>query len=158
MQLRVNGHDIYGFGERKTPAPFVNACTTFLYLDSPGDSEVASPTTPATPPARAKPANASKAPRAPEAEAKRPLAQDTTLVTALRGRVEAAARADGWALLSTAGGAVKRQAPIDPRNYGVRNFPALFEATGLFEIVRGDNGQQYVADKRNGDRAQRPGG
>ena len=34
MQLKANGHDVYGFGERKTPAPFVNACTTFLYLDS----------------------------------------------------------------------------------------------------------------------------
>jgi uncharacterized LabA/DUF88 family protein len=34
MQLKANGHDVYGFGERKTPLPFVNACTTFLYLDS----------------------------------------------------------------------------------------------------------------------------
>ncbi|RYD73287.1 MAG: NYN domain-containing protein, partial [Verrucomicrobiaceae bacterium] len=33
MQLKANGHDVYGFGERKTPEPFVNACTTFLYLD-----------------------------------------------------------------------------------------------------------------------------
>ena len=34
MQLKANGHEVYGFGERKTPDPFVNACTTFLYLDS----------------------------------------------------------------------------------------------------------------------------
>lgn len=34
MQLRANGHEVYGFGERKTPSPFVNACTAFLYLDS----------------------------------------------------------------------------------------------------------------------------
>jgi hypothetical protein len=44
MQLRANGHDVYGFGERKTPAPFVNACTTFLYLDSLVDPEAAEPT------------------------------------------------------------------------------------------------------------------
>lgn len=25
MQLRANGHEVYGFGERKTPSPFVNA-------------------------------------------------------------------------------------------------------------------------------------
>ena len=37
MQLRANGHDVYGFGERKTPDPFVNACTTFLYLDRLGE-------------------------------------------------------------------------------------------------------------------------
>ena len=44
MQLKANGHDVYGFGARKTPAPFVNACTTFLYLESlddPADSEPA---------------------------------------------------------------------------------------------------------------------
>jgi uncharacterized protein (TIGR00288 family) len=34
MQLKANGHEVYGFGDRKTPNPFVNACTTFLYLDS----------------------------------------------------------------------------------------------------------------------------
>jgi hypothetical protein len=34
--------------------------------------------------------------------------------------------------------AARRQAPIDPRNYGVRNFTALFEATGLFDIARAE--------------------
>ncbi|WP_371416738.1 NYN domain-containing protein [Sphingosinicella sp. BN140058] len=27
MQLRANGRAVYGFGERKTPGPFVNALT-----------------------------------------------------------------------------------------------------------------------------------
>jgi len=155
MQLKANGHDVYGFGERKTPDPFVNACTTFLYLDSLVDPEVTSSRakrssrTDATAPAATD--SAARAPRA-----KRSLAQDASLVTALRGGVEAAARDDGWALLSTAGSAAKRQAPIDPRNYGVRNFPALFEATGLFEIIKAANGQQYVADRRNKDRSSKP--
>jgi uncharacterized protein (TIGR00288 family) len=152
MQLRANGHEVYGFGARKTPEPFVNACTTFLYLDDPADPEPPAPT--AGRPARAK--TPAKEDAQPGARPKRSLAQDTTLVTALRGGVEAAARDDGWALLSTAGSATKRQAPIDPRNYGVRNFPALFEATGLFEIVKAANGHTYVADKRNADRARRP--
>lgn len=155
MQLRANGHDVYGFGQRKTPAPFVNACTTFLYLDSLVDPEAAEPTSrfsTAKPKAKAIP----EAKDGDVAKPNRSLAQDTSLVTALRGGVEAAAREDGWALLSTAGSATKRQAPIDPRNYGVKNFPALFEATGLFEIVKADNGQPYVADKRNKDRSPRP--
>jgi hypothetical protein len=59
-------------------------------------------------------------------------------------------------LLSTAGSATKRQAPIDPRNYGVKNFSALFEATALFEIVKADNGQPHVADKCNKDRSPQP--
>jgi uncharacterized LabA/DUF88 family protein len=155
MQLRANGHDVYGFGERKTPAPFVNACTTFLYFDSLVDPEASEPvlrSTNVNPKAKVE----AEAKHEGLAKPKRSLAQDASLVTALRGGVEAAAREDGWALLSSAGSATKRQAPIDPRNYGVKNFPALFEATGLFEIVKAENGQPYVADKRNKDRAARP--
>jgi len=156
MQLRANGHEVYGFGERKTPEPFVNACSTFLYLDSLGEEAVtamaaAPPKEGVAPPAKpaAKPA--------PAPAAARSLAQDAKLVAVLRGAVEATAGDDGWANLSAAGSAAKRQAPIDPRNYGARNFPKLFEATGLFDIVRAEsNGQSYVADKRNKDRAPAP--
>lgn len=154
MQLRANGHDVFGFGERKTPEPFVNACTTFLYLDGIADPEAPEQAGAREPKTKAKAKEEPK--RESAAKPNRSLAQDATLVTALRGGVEAAARDDGWALLSSAGSAAKRQAPIDPRNYGVKNFPALFEATGLFEIVKAENGQPYVADRRNKDRAPRP--
>lgn len=156
MQLRANGHEVYGFGERKTPSPFVNACTTFLYLDSLEESEAV---VAASESAEIKPPKAKAAPKptAPATKtASKQLSQDTKLVTILRGAVEAAARDDGWAAMSAAGSAAKRQAPIDPRNYGAKNFPALFEATGLFEIVKGEGGHSYVADKRNKDRAAKP--
>lgn len=84
------------------------------------------------------------------------LSQDTKLVTILRGAVEATVREDGWAHMAAAGNAVRRQAPIDPRNYGVKNFTALFEATGLFQIERIENGQSFVADKRNKERTSQP--
>lgn len=156
MQLRANGHEVYGFGERKTPSPFVNACTTFLYLDNlEGVDAPVAPAEPAvTKPPKTKESAKAGAPAAKALNKK--LAQDTKLVTILRGAVEASARDDGWASMSAAGSAVKRQAPIDPRNYGAKNFPALFEATGLFEIVKGEGSHSFVADKRNKDRAAKP--
>ncbi len=156
MQLRANGHEVYGFGERKTPSPFVNACTTFLYLDSIEGAEApaASADVVTAPKSNAQPTAKAKA--APAKAASKSLAMDTKLVTILRGAVEATARDDGWAAMSAAGSAAKRQAPIDPRNYGAKNFPALFAATGLFDIVKVDNGHSYVADKRNKDRAEEP--
>jgi len=78
-------------------------------------------------------------------------------VAVLRGAVEATARDDGWALMSTAGSAAKRQAPIDPRNYWSEELPGAFCGHGLFEIVKTDGGQSYVADKRNKDRSPKPG-
>lgn len=159
MQLRANGHDVYGFGERKTPNPFVNACTTFLYLDSLEDPAALAVAAQPAAPGRRKAASgdtkpAASAPPAPAPD--RALAKDETLVVILRGAVEAAERDDGWALLSAAGSAAKRQSSIDPRNYGVKNFVKLFEAIGLFDIVKGDDGQSFVADKRNSERTPRP--
>lgn len=162
MQLRANGHDVYGFGERKTPDPFVNACTTFLYLDRLGEEGGAAVKTDAKAVVETRsPTDASRAMKAAatsEAKAaKPPLSQDAKLVAVLRGAVEATAGDDGWAPLDAAGSAARRQAPIDPRNYGARNFPKLFEAVGLFEIKKADEtGQSYVADKRNKERTPKP--
>lgn len=159
MHLRASGNEVYGFGERKTPEPFVNACTTFLYLDTLGVDPAEEPPPPAAKtavkPAK-KPAAESAPPPVSAAKAKRLLAQDAKLVTILRGAVAATLRDDGWAMLSTAGSAAKRQAPIDPRNYGVKNFPALFEETGLFDIRKLPDGRAFIADKRNKDRAAEP--
>ena len=146
MQLRANGHEVYGFGERKTPEPFVNACSTFLYFDSLGQEAPQAEVKAGAP--AGTPAPVKAAPRLSPTAAK--LRQDTKLVAVLRGAVEATARDDGWATLSAAGAAVHRQAPIDPRNYGVKTFSKLFQATELFEMVKCEqDGHPYVADKRN---------
>lgn len=161
MQLKANGHDVYGFGERKTPGPFVNACTTFLYLDNP-DDPLATVTDDVTVQKVVKPKTAKKPAAKAEAVAGTPkqalnlLAQDKSLVTILRGAVEASAGDNGWAAMSAAGSAAKRQAPIDPRNFGVKNFAKLFEAIGIFDTFKADGGQVYVADKQNKDRSPRP--
>ncbi|WP_294260927.1 hypothetical protein [uncultured Sphingomonas sp.] len=69
MQLRANGHDVYGFGERKTPDPFANACTTFLYLDRLGEEDnpvgKAEPAPPPVSPRRQSPPGPTPANRSP---------------------------------------------------------------------------------------------
>lgn len=152
MHLRAAGQDVYGFGERKTPEPFVNACTTFLYLDTLGEAAPEQADAPPVPSA-----SKAKVSAKPAEKTARNLAGDTKLVTILRGAIEASAREDGWALMSTAGSTAKRQAPIDPRNYGTKTFTELFKATNLFEVTKGSDGKVYVADKRNKDRAAKPG-
>lgn len=145
MQLKANGHDVYGFGERKTPQAFVNACTNFLYLESidPLSADEGSAVTTANAPVN-------------QVSNDRKLSQDTKLVAVLRGAIEASIREDGWAAMSAAGSAVKRQAPIDPRNYGVKTFTALYEKVGLFDVFKAKNGQAYVADKKNTERLKQP--
>lgn len=149
MHLKAAGKRIYGFGKETTPSPFVNACTTFLFVERLEVSEES---------IAAGGEFASETTNAPAALPKtgKELAGDTKLLAALRGAVEACKQDDGWAHLGAAGGAVKRQAPIDPRNYGRKNFRTLFEDIGQFVIDRAPNGQPYIADKRNKDRSDKP--
>lgn len=157
MQLKANGHDVYGFGERKTPDPFVNACTTFLYIDTIVETTLATGESGTAPKTKTKRKSSRNTEIDPAANSNAsPLARDTKLLAVLRGAVEATAREDGWAAMSNAGNAAKRQAPIDPRNYNVKNFAKLFEAAGVFDIFKTESGQSYVADKLNKERAATP--
>ncbi|WP_039956915.1 NYN domain-containing protein, partial [Xanthomonas graminis] len=64
QRLREEGPTVYGFGERKTPDAFVQACDKFIYTEvlrsEAASSEPSKPSTPAAKPAR----KASKAPQA----------------------------------------------------------------------------------------------
>ena len=38
MHLKAKGAQVFGFGAKKTPLPFVNACSRFLYLENLGQT------------------------------------------------------------------------------------------------------------------------
>ena len=162
MHLKAKGALVYGFGAKKTPMPFVNACSRFLYLENLGQAvEVAEADSAPRPSPKAKPAagrktrGAAKAEPAPApAEPAAALRQDTAalkqdarLVSLLRNAAESAAGEDGWSALGAVGQQIGNQASFDPRNYGYRKLIDLIEATQLFELDR--RGSQVVLrDKR----------
>jgi uncharacterized LabA/DUF88 family protein len=154
MRIRTNGPEVYGFGEMKTPAPFVNACSKFLYLENLGQPAEAEPEVAKTP-ATKKPATSSKKPDAPLKKDTVALKQDTKLVTLLRDSVENAKGEDGWANLGAVGTQIGNQASFDSRNYGYARLGDLIKATDLFEIeMRGNT--KYVRDKRAGKAIKSP--
>ena len=133
MHLRAKGATVYGFGAKKTPEPFVNACSRFLFLENLGEREEDSGASSKTP--------ATKKPTAVE------LRRDAKLVTLLRNAVENAAGEDGWAQLGAVGSQIANQASFDARNHGFKKFGDLLEATQLFELDRRGT-HMYVRDKR----------
>jgi uncharacterized LabA/DUF88 family protein len=143
-RIRESGLTVYGFGERKTPKPFVAACDKFVYIEN-----LSYPATAAPPDAALK-----AAPRASAAQLKR----DAALVGGLRGAVEGASDDDGWAPLAGVGAIVTKQQPdFDSRSYGYAKLSDLMAATGLFDVDRrsqGDGKQAiiYVRDSRHRDR------
>jgi uncharacterized LabA/DUF88 family protein len=98
-RIRESGLVVYGFGERKTPKPFVAACDRFIYSDI------------------LKPTESKDAKTKPQAEPLKPM-----LLTA----INAAAQDDGWAQLSVVGKLLLKNSPsFDPRNYGFQKLGEL---------------------------------
>jgi uncharacterized LabA/DUF88 family protein len=150
MRMLANGIKVFGFGEKKTPEPFVKACSVFLYLENLGESAELGGNVSAEieKNGAAQPAKV-VAVRLNEKELK----SDTRLVTLLRKAVEAAADDEGWAGLGAVGQHISKQASFDSRNYGYAKLKDLYQAIGLFEVRTKEKGV-FVRDRRAAQRAQ----
>ena len=133
-RIRESGLLVYGFGEQKTPTPFVSACDKFIFTEV----------------LRAKIDES----EAIVKQSSNELKQDTKLVSLLRNAVEASSDESGWAQLGPVGSNIAKQAPeFDSRNYGYGKLGELVTATKLFELEErqvGDTNSKvlYVRDKR----------
>jgi uncharacterized LabA/DUF88 family protein len=143
-RIRESGLTVYGFGERKTPKPFVAACDKFIYIENLTYAESAA-------------ALADAVPRPAARTSAATLKADTTLVNQLRNAVEAASDDDGWAALASVGHIITKQHPeFDSRTYGYAKLSDLMAATTLFHLDRrspgdGKQGVIYARDKRHQD-------
>lgn len=148
-RIRESGLTVYGFGERKTPKPFVAACDKFVYIENlPYAQSTASLSDAVT----------KAAPRTSAAKLK----ADTALVNQLRNAVEASSDDDGWTGLANVGHIITKQRPdFDSRSYGYAKLSELMAATTLFELDRRTLGDGkpaviYARDKRHRNKRPKP--
>lgn len=120
----AEGKVVLGFGERKTPSPFVNACSKFLFLDEESKQN----------------GKAQDQPKNVKFDAK--------LINLLRQAIEATEEESGWASLGSVGSHISNKTSFDSRNYGYKNLSSLFKAIDLFELERGPGNSYMVRDKR----------
>lgn len=149
MRIKAAGITVYGFGEKKTPAPFVSACSTFIYLEN-----LAPPPEPVEDLAPAKTVAGAEVPREP-APMTRParrsgkeLKGDSGLIKLLRDAVAASADEDGWASLSKIGQYITQRSSFDPRNYGYAKLRDMLAEIDLF-VIEARNQHPFVRDKRS---------
>ncbi|WP_422647883.1 HTH OST-type domain-containing protein [Cupriavidus sp. H18C1] len=140
-RIREQGLTVYGFGERKTPKPFVTACDKFIYSDLLRGDVGSDETDETTAPARRRSGGE--------------LRQDTRLVRLLQSAAQAVSDEEGWTTLGSMGTHIAKQAPeFDSRNYGYGKLSELVAATGLFEVETrngGNNKTIWVRLKRRGE-------
>jgi len=129
-RIRESGRQVFGFGERKTPRPFVSACDRFIYTD-----------------VLVKPKEEVKGQGLKRFSSKA-LKGDSHLVNLVRSAIEAASDEDGWAPLSPVANYIYKTAnDFDPRNYGFQKLSDLISAIGLFEVKRKEY-RVFVKDNR----------
>ena len=110
-RLREEGLLVYGFGERKTPEPFVAACDKFVY------TEVLRRTPD-------KPATSSEQPRPARVTDDRQM-----LIDLIADAIDAVSDDSGWAQLGSVGSNITKLRPdFDSRLYGHRKFSDLVKS------------------------------
>lgn len=145
-RIREQGVIVYGFGERKTPRPFITACDKFVYFDvlnTAGEQKeveaIAAPKAAAAKPAPAK------------------AALDRAALDMLTKAVTASADEDGRANLARVGAHLAKQSPdFDARNYGFPRLSDLVEASGTVEVERIGENPKIIMVRLKGGPAPRP--
>ncbi|WP_394695899.1 NYN domain-containing protein [Pseudoxanthomonas japonensis] len=150
QRLREEGLTVYGFGERKTPDAFVQACDKFIYVEV-LRSEASASNMPPSPPKPAKPArkttkSAAKKPAgqaeptaAPVAEAGK---QESLPLRLIRQAIEEASDDQGWAFLGAVGSYLNKVRPdFDSRLYGHKKLSDLLKA----------HPRHFIVEERAGD-------
>lgn len=116
-RIREAGLVVYGFGERKTPEPFVAACDKFIYTEILRNEPIPEK-------------DAVKVESVPEA-----VADVRTLQPLLIAAIDANARDDGWASLGGVGSHIgKIDTAFDARNYGFKKLSELVRSLKYLEV------------------------
>ncbi len=129
QRLRADGKEVFGFGEQKTPEPFIAACSRFIYLEEPRPAK--STTAAKQKPGQLKPETA--------LQTGQNLKGNTRLINTLRNAVSASADEEGWANLSNITNRINNEGPFDHRTYGFKKLVDLFAAIDLFEVKRANS-------------------
>lgn len=153
QRLREEGLTVYGFGERKTPDAFVQACDKFIYVEVLRSEVAAQPPLPSAPkpakkaakPAAKKPAAQAEPTAAPAADAGR---HESLPLRLIRQAIEEASDDQGWAFLGSVGSYLNKVRPdFDTRLYGHKKLSDLLKAHPRHFTVEergGENGVKRI--------------
>ncbi|MDR2869442.1 MAG: NYN domain-containing protein [Deferribacteraceae bacterium] len=139
-RIREAGHTVYGFGEKKTPQPFISACDKFIYTEilKQHTDDIEDDNKPV------------------KRMTTKELKGDTKLLNMLRTALNATMDEEGWAYLGSVGQHIANHSPeFDPRNYGYSKLTDIIRQIQLFQIdERSDEKaphvkQIYIKDKRS---------
>ncbi|BAF72137.1 NYN domain-containing protein [Sulfurovum sp. NBC37-1] len=137
MRVQAEGIKVFGFGEKKTPKPFMAACSQFIFTEKLMATSVKHediPNAEVTTPVR---------------KSGKEMRQDTWLVNVLRNAVDHTMDEYGWANLADVGTYINNSTSFSPINYGYKKLSNLVKEIDLFDIAYDEHTKQLsIRDKR----------
>jgi len=118
LRIRESGLPVYGCGEKKTPSPFVDACSEFILLKKPSKTTLSKSDNKKT--IKNKP--------------KRGLSSNKPLVKLLTKAVEETASSDGWSDMSLVGLYLSKRKKFTLGKYGYNRLGVFLKEIGLFKF------------------------
>jgi len=138
MRILANGLKVYGFGEKKTPTPFIKACSQFIFTEKLIEAQE-------TDKENKTEANSSENRKLSRNE----LRKDSGLVRLLRTAVEQTVEDDGWSHLGQVGQYISNNSSFSPVNYGYKKLSDIVRVSDLFKVeMRKNNSVMYIRDER----------
>lgn len=132
-RLREAGMKVIGFGEKKTPKPFITACDKFIYLEILKKEADA-------------PVKSMSKKDAPPVSKRQPLNKvDQALIKLIAQSVDDLSDEDGWTFLGSLGSYImKKQPDFDPRNYGFPKLSSLIKSIKKFQTDERNSGSDNI--------------
>ena len=131
IKLLSKGKTVIGFGESKTPEPFVKACSVFIHTDHFKEPSAENPL-----------------PSWSTRSSKNELRGDSELMNVLRAAVESMKDENGFAPMGRIGHYISNHSSLSSKNYGYARWSDLIRATGYFEESSGENHQVAFGSKK----------
>ena len=145
MRVQAEGIKVYGFGEKKTPKPFMAACSQFIFTeklmtnyinptnDTNTDTVIANQET-------------------VQRKTGKDMRGDTWLVNVLRNALEQTMDEYGWANLADIGQYINNSTSFSPINFGYKKLSNLIKEIDLFDIYVDEESKiMSIRDKRGGN-------
>ncbi len=137
MRVQAEGIKVYGFGEKKTPKPFMAACSQFIFTEKLMKQKTN------------KESSHNTTREVLERKNSGEMRGDTWLINILRTALEQTMDEDGWANLAEVGAYIGNSSSFSPINYGYKKLSSLIKATDLFDIyVDEESKLMSIRDKR----------
>ena len=131
MKLRAKSKQVIGFGEEKTPQPFIDSCNTFTYIDK-----------------FKKPTENDDSTSSIEKIDKGKLRGNSKIMKAIREAIDEKSDDDGWAEASAISQQINQLVRLSPRSFGYTKWAQLIRATEYFGERKNSKGQVFFKNKK----------